>query len=328
MKVNFIVENKGMFKYLGCSSVAKDLYKGLSKSKSLDIKWNSESKDFDIAHFHTFGPKALLYKKGFKGKKVITAHSTPHLNKENLRFSSLINSFYKPLYNSFDHLLAVSNDCKKQLIKEGMKKDISVIYNPVDTKKFSFDKKKREKFRKKYNLENKFVILNLGQKIPRKGIYDFFEVARKVRDAVFIWVGGIPYSFFSKDYGKIKQLQKNKPSNVILPGFLEDIVDAYSGADLFFAPTHNETFGLTQAEALSCNLPILTRDLPVFKEVYGNKILKGGNNKEFISLIKKLMEDKKLRKKYSNFNSFVKKNFSVEKISEEHIKFYKKLLKE
>lgn len=326
MKVNFIVEDSGVFKYLGCASVAKNLYKGLSKS--IDIKWNSSSKDFDIAHFHTFGPKALLYAKKFKGKKIITAHSTPNLNKKNLKFSSIINIFYKPIYDSFDHILAVSHECRRELKEEGIGKEISVIYNPIDTKKFSFDRKKRDKFRKQYDVENKFAILNVGQKTPRKGIYDFFEVAKKVKNAVFIWIGGFPYYIISKDYKKIKKLEKNKPSNVILPGFLEDIVEAYSGSDLFFAPTYNETFGLTQLEALSCNLPVITRDQPVFREVYGDKILKGNNNIEFVELIKKLIEDKDLRKKYSDFISFVEKNFRTEKICDEHIELYKKILKE
>ena len=325
MKVNFVVEDSGMFKYLGCASVARDLYKGLSKS--IDIKWNSKSKDFDIAHFHTFGPKALWYAKRFKGKKVITAHSTPHLNNENLKFSNIINYFYKPIYNSFDHILAVSNDCKKHLIREGIKKEISVIYNPIDTKKFSFSRKKRESFRKKHKLEKKFAILNLGQKTPRKGIYDFFDIAKKLSKAVFVWVGGAPYKFLSKDYRNIMKLQKNKPSNVILTGFLKDVVEAYSGSDLFFAPTHGETFGLTLAEAMSCNLPVLTRDLAVFREVYGDKVIRGKSNREFVRLIRRLMEDKRLRKKYSRFGSFVEENFGIGKISREHISFYESLLR-
>ena len=76
MRVNFIVEDKGVLKYLGCATAAKNLYKELSKN--IEIKYNDISTDFDIAHFHTFGPKSIYYLKKFLGslyddKKIIFA---------------------------------------------------------------------------------------------------------------------------------------------------------------------------------------------------------------------------------------------------------------
>jgi hypothetical protein len=98
MKINFIVEDGGVLQYLGCATAAKNLYNELSKY--IDIQYNSSKTDFDIAHFHTFGPKSMYYLNKFKKKTIITAHSTPNLNTGNLAFPKLVNWLYLPIYNN------------------------------------------------------------------------------------------------------------------------------------------------------------------------------------------------------------------------------------
>ena len=203
MKVNFIVEDKGVLKYLGCATAAKNLFKELSKK--IDISYNDNSTDYDIAHFHTFGPKSIWYLNRFKGKSVITAHSTPNLNTGNLAFPGLVNWLYKPLYNKFDHIIAVSNKCKQELRDEmKCKPEVTTIYNGIDTKNFIPDPKKRKEFRAELGIkDDELLVLTVAQKTPRKGIYDFLSLAKKYPKHRFLWIGGFPYNLFSKDYKKV-----------------------------------------------------------------------------------------------------------------------------
>ena len=46
MKINFIVEDSGPLKYLGCATAAKNLFNELSKKN--EISWNDKSFDYDI----------------------------------------------------------------------------------------------------------------------------------------------------------------------------------------------------------------------------------------------------------------------------------------
>jgi len=68
-------------KYLGCGTAAKTLYRQLSTMPELEVSWNSKSRDFDIVHYHTFGPLALLSRRYSQGVKILTAHITPVLMK-------------------------------------------------------------------------------------------------------------------------------------------------------------------------------------------------------------------------------------------------------
>ena len=320
MNVNFIVEDSGPLKYLGCATAAKNLFYELSKN--IDMSWNDKSFDYDLVHFHTFGPRSMLYAKRFRGKKVITAHSTPNLNKGNLAFPGAVNWLYLPIYNSFDHIIAVSEKCKKELINLNCKPEISTIYNGIDIEKFVPNKTKREKFRKKYGIEkDKMVLLTVAQRTPRKGIYDFLEISKLFPQIYFLWIGGFPYNLFSKDYSKVKRAIEQRSNNTIFPGFIEDISYAYSAADVFFMPSYAEGHSIVMLEALSMGLPLIARDVEEFREAFGENLLYFNNIKELVE--KKF--DKNNLELYRKKSDIVLK-YTIEKMAQDHTKLYEKII--
>ena len=319
MKVNFIVEDSGAFKYLGCATAAKNLYNALSKK--IDISYNDSSLDFDIAHFHTFGPRSLWYLHRFNGVSIITAHSTPNLNEGNLAVPGLVNWLYRPIYNRFDHIISVSNKCKNELVKMGCKPEITTIYNGIDPSLFSPDEAKRVSFRKKYNLTKKdTLILTVAQRTPRKGIYDFLEIAKRFPSYKFLWIGGFPYSLFSKEYNKIKKTLKNKPDNTMFPGFVEDIFEVYSAADFFLMPSFAEGHSIVMLEALSMKLPMIARDTEEYREAFNGML-------SYFSQVEDLNEEvfsESNKKKYQKKAEEVS-IYNIDKIADQHTKLYEKL---
>ena len=320
MKINFIIEDSGAFKYLGCATAAKNLFNELSKK--MDVSWNDKSFDYDLAHFHTFGPRSMLYAKRFHGKKVITAHSTPNLNTGNLAFPRAVNWLYVPLYNKFDHIVAVSEKCKKELIDIQCKPEISTIYNGIDTNKNVQDDTKRKNFREKYDIKkDKTVVLTVAQRTPRKGIYDFLKLARQHPQFCFLWVGGFPYNLFSKDYTRIKREIEQRSDNTIFPGFIEDITDAYSAADVFFMPSYAEGHSIVMLEALSMGLPLIARDVEEFREAFGDNLL-------YFQNLTELNEEKFDKKSLETYRkkSDVVMNYTIEKMAKDHTKLYEKII--
>jgi hypothetical protein len=79
MKINFVVEDMFVFKYIGCATVARTIYRGLKKQNGIDLTWERYKFHADISHYHTFGPIALLNRRLASGKKILTAHSTPRV---------------------------------------------------------------------------------------------------------------------------------------------------------------------------------------------------------------------------------------------------------
>ena len=102
MKVDFYVEDMLFFKYIGCATVAKTLYRQLSGMDGIEVSWKSKKKHADVVHYHTFGPFALLNRKCADGKKVLTAHSTPRINEGNIALARMINKRYPKIYRKFD----------------------------------------------------------------------------------------------------------------------------------------------------------------------------------------------------------------------------------
>ncbi|MEF8878868.1 MAG: glycosyltransferase family 4 protein [Candidatus Thermoplasmatota archaeon] len=324
MKANFIVEDFKAMKYIGCSTLAKNLYRNLSIEK----EWNSTDDIFDVAHFHTFGPFAwyILLKRSCPS--VLTAHSTPKANPGNVSLSEgFWRKVYRKIYNKFNYIIAVSETSKRELIDMGIRKDISVIYNGVDREKFSFSKEARNRIRKKHGLEeDDFLILNVGQKTPRKGFFDFVKTSRKVPDAEFIWVGGIPYSIFSSGHSEIKETVNKKYKNLTFPGFIERARDYYCAADLFLTTSNFETFGLTPLEAMSTGLPVIMKDLDVFEEIFSGGGILCEDLEEIVEMIKELKKNDSLRKKYRKKSLKHAEKFNIERIAEQHINLYKDII--
>ncbi len=273
MDVNFVVEDMFLFKYIGCSTVARTLYKTLKQESDLNLTWERFRYDADVSHYHTFGPIALLNRRLSGGKRILTAHSTPRVNIGNLALTKAINKRYPDIYRKFDHIVTISESCEQEV--QEMVPDVPVtrIPNGINRNYFKPSPEKRAAFREMHGIgEDEQVILTVAQVSPRKGFYDFMELASKHQDTRFVWVGGFPYGLASKDYLKIKWLIQQRTDNVMFTGFVRDIAEAYCAADIFFMPTFAETFGLAVLEAQACGLPVVARSIPEFHEVYNDTI--------------------------------------------------------
>lgn len=196
---------------------------------------------FDILRIHSpyfVGFGALAFKLFFpKVKLVATFH---HLESKNL------DQF---LARKFDLVITVSGETRRQF-GTGV-----VIPNGVDSK--YKPAVKNSDLVKKYQLENKKVLLYLGQLIERKNIPFLFNVIKKLPKNYILMICG--------DGPLRANLEKLAPSNVVFTGRIpeNDKVDYYNLADVFVYPSKKEGFGLSVAEAIACEKPIVASNTPV-----------------------------------------------------------------
>ena len=320
--VNFVVEDMFYFKYIGCTTAAKTLCREINQNGSWNATWNNKPGS-PISHFHTFGPMALSSLRKSTGVNILTAHSTPRVNLGNVTGTNLINRVYPHIYKRFDHIITISQACETEI--KALIPDVPVtrIPNGIDLSKFKKNKDAGAAFREMYGIsDDETLVLNVGQINPRKGVYDFLEVASQCPDKKFVWVGGFPYGGLSADYISVKHAQKKAPKNVIFTDFIPDVIDAYSGADIFFMPSYAETFGLVLLEALACELPVVARNLSEFKEIFGTSISLFSNNNE----ARLALEDTKT---LSNLKSLAResaKAYDIVDVAEKTTKLYTELL--
>lgn len=328
MKVNFLVDNWGLFKFIGSSTGPKYYYDYLKEK--IDIDFNGSKDDYDIVHIHSISPwimwKVRKYKK--RGAKIVhTVHSIPETNRGNwIGLKGLEEKYYNWGFRKCDYLLAVSDYVMEWLEKRGYK-NVKISYNAVNSSFLKNNKKLNKEFRSSLGInKNKKIILNLGQLSPRKGIYDFIKIAEKNKDIQFIWIGGQPFSFISKDYFKIKKIINNKYKNILFYGFIDDIRKAYSSANIFLTTSHMETFGITIIEAASAGLPIICREIEVYKRLFNNNVLYSNTINEFSNNIKLLMKKSKIDE-YSKKSFKIKSKFDIKKQGKNLLKFYYSIIK-
>jgi len=323
VKVNFFVEDMLFFRFIGCATVAKTLYLQLQNEPGIEVSWKSFSNHADIVHYHTFGPIAGLNRRMSRGKKILTAHSTPRINMGNIALARAINKRYPKIYRRFDHIITISRPCHEEVTAMIPEMPVTMIPNGINREFFRRDKEKRAAFREYYGIpDDQQVVLTVAQLTPRKGLYDFLALSRKFPDRKFVWIGGFPYGALSKDYGKIKHLKLRCGENVLFPGNVNDIIKPYSAADVFFMPSFAETFGLVILEALSCGLPVIARDIPEFHDIYGKNILYFSDREDARALLEDRVALNQCAAAARDFTS----QFDLKDIAARHVRLYRELL--
>ena len=227
--------------------------------------------DYDVVHINTYGPRSLLLLHAAKrrGKKVIMhGHST----REDFQNSFIGSNLFAPLFGKYlahmykkaDFIITPSEYSKQLIQSYGVKTPIVAVSNGIDLSKYKKDPKKEEVFRKHFNIqEGEKVVLCAGLYFRRKGIEDFVEVARRMPDVRFIWLGSINKWLIPRAIRRL--VEKDHPSNVEFPGYKGAVFQgAMTGADAFFFPSYEETEGIVVLEALAGHQHVVLRDIPVY----------------------------------------------------------------
>ncbi len=207
----------------------------------------------------------------------------------------------------------ISGEASKTFVKE---KNIYTINNGIDT---TFFVPTPSDFRKKYNLEEKFLILAPANKwfLPiNKKTFDFVS-QNLPEDSVIVMLG-------------CNEAQKeNLPSNVIALDYIRDrdeLRRVYSACDVFANCTREDTFPSINLEIQSCGTPVVTYCNTGAQETVDNKCgfsVENGNEKEFFEAI---LNVKAIGKESFSEDcvNWVKENFDRDKNYMKYIDLYKK----
>lgn len=229
-------------------------------------------KEADIVQINTVLPDSPLVAQRARrqGKKVVYyGHSTMEDFKNSFIGSNLAAPLFKKwichCYRQGDVVITPTEYSRKLLMNYGLHREIYALTNGVDTDFFHKTEQAGGQFRARFHIPvDKKVVISAGHLIRRKGILDFLETARRMPNVVFIWLGGGNNALIP---GEIKKAVAEKPDNVIFAGFLppKTLRDAYCSADVFAFFSYEETEGIVVLEALSCEIPVIVRDIPVYE---------------------------------------------------------------
>ncbi len=232
-----------------------------------------EHSDYSVVHGH-MGSSAHLYLKVAKKFGIYTvAHSHNTYPKSFSLRKTLFKLFTLKTRKNADFFLA----CTKNAGNERFGKKIvnsdrfQLVTNAIDTSKFVFSEETRTEIRKKYHIENKFVMGHVGRFNLQKNhmflLNVFYEMQKVNPDCVLMLVGD--GNLRSQIEEKAKAL--NILDKIIFTGIVPNPNDYLQAMDCFVFPSFNEGLGMVVIEAECVGLPcFITDSLPPDLDINDN----------------------------------------------------------
>lgn len=177
------------------------------------------------------------------------------------------------------------------------------------------------RIREKLGIRSQYVVLSVGQFIPRKGFDVLIKAAKNFPEGTCVYIiGGVATSEY---LSLIEQMHLN---NIHFVSYLlpEELAEYYKMADLFILPTREDIWGLVINEAMAYGLPVITTK----KCGAGQELITNGENGYIINpedvdaiseMASRILLDEGLRRKMRDNNLVTIRRYTIEKMVKKHL---------
>lgn len=276
-----------------------------------------EEQDYDAIHVHGNSSSMLLdllaTGKNSEIKKIVHGHSveTDHKVMDKL--------FKKKFLSAYDKGFSVSESAGKWLYEN---ENYTILNNGIDTEEFNYSFEKREQYRREFEMEDKFVILNVGRLEENKNhafLLDVFSEICKVQDnALLLFIG------------KGSQLESLKrkvdllglDNKVKFMGEQHETSPYYLAADVFVHPSKFESFGIVNLEAQCSGLKCVISDVIPQKVNVTNNVTFLSLNVDPEKWAEEILKYKDGYKREFKGDMISEKGYDIKKNAEELRAFY------
>lgn len=294
------------------------------------------SEEYNIVHCH--GARAnfigMFLKRKVNVSFVTTIHSDYKLDfKDNFYKKVLFTKLNEIALKRFDYYIAVSNNFKEMLESRGFNsKKIFTVYNGID-----FEKKvkiiEKTKFLESYGIEyNDEKIIGIAARLDtNKSVNTLIEASQQVliqRSDVKFLIAGTGDEASNLQQAIVDNCLDEK---VYMLGFVKENYSFFNAIDINILTSKSESFPYVILEGAKCKKTIISTDVGGI----GDLVIKGKNgylfevenSKELGEFILKTLENDKYKIMGEELYKTVKSNFSLEKMSQDHVKIYQKIKK-
>lgn len=287
-------------------------------------------KNYDVVNFHNFPVTWTLWPR--TKPCVWMLNEPPNLwNRPNAGFvlkmlNKTRNWLDKFIIRKSVDIICTADEFNKERAEKRYNKNSRIIYYGVNHDFFS--KGKAEKAKKKFNIKNRFVILQSGIIIDIKKQLESIKTINKIKEKIpsvlLILAGKVADEKYKEkidNYIKENKLEKN----ILFTGNLnrEELRDLYKASDAGLFPIGKQGGWLAPFEMLCAGVPIIVSEdmgaASIIKE-FNLGITTANYSDSLLEVYKNLKECKKQAK---NASLFIKKNFSWQIFADKMIKAYK-----
>lgn len=219
---------------------------------------------YDIVHDNDkyFGVLSLYSAKQEKVKiRISHVHNTVAKSEKKLLHRVLITVLSYFTIKTATNLMACSVQAGKSMFGD---RSFTVLNNAIDPHKYRFDLEIRNDLRRKYCLEDKFVMMIVARNDNLKR-FDFafriFKELKKRKDnAVLCIIGFEESDLIERDRVAFDVLSQIEKKDVVFLGQRYDVNILLNMADCFLLTSQHEGFGISIVEAQANGLPCFVSD--------------------------------------------------------------------
>ncbi|MEO5648572.1 MAG: N-acetyl-alpha-D-glucosaminyl L-malate synthase BshA [Ginsengibacter sp.] len=289
--------------------------------------------NLDLLHVHYAIPHAsaaymarqILLKEGLDIPVITTLHGTDITLVGRDKTYSPVVTFSM---NESAALTAVSENLRDETYKNfKIEKEIDVIYNFVDAKRFN--KKPITPFRQVIAPNNERILLHASnfRKVKRvDDVVKVFEKVNKVIPSKLLFVGDGPERSFIEGLSR----QSEAHADIRFLGRQEEMEDILAISDLFILPSEYESFGLVALEAMAAEVPVISTNVGGLPEINIHGVTgflsNLGDTDDMSDNIIKIFSDEKAFQAMRKNALQQALKFDIENIVPEYENLYKKVL--
>lgn len=258
-----------------------------------------------------------------------------HIKQAGKGWNPFRNFFIRRYLKYADKIVAISNALKNALEQNGIE-DVRLIHNGIDVSKWGVGEDEVMRFKEKYNIQNKKVLLFGGRLSSSKGgaktIEALASMRKEVHNVVLLVVGSIDeYAAAMMEYAK----KLGVAEHIIFTGWIEreEMKIAYTASDIALMPSiYLDAFGRVNIEAMASRKPVVGTCYGGTPEIVVDGVTGYIVNPLYPEkLAKKILDLLKNPQKAEKFGQAgyekVKDEFSLESKVNEYIVAYKLLTK-
>lgn len=268
-----------------------------------------------------------------RNKNIIWTVRCAELNK---KFISTKNIYLVKLLSflSFKPKYIIFNSYKSynEHIKIGYQpKYYEIIHNGFNSKEFKYDINYKEKFKKKYSIEdNKLLIGFISRYHPIKGFEEYIKFANKLNSLkknLYFVVAGRGYA---DNYFVNTILKKYNIPNILFVGNIKNISNFYPALDCIFLTSKSESFPNVIPEAMLSEVFCVSNNVGDVKKIikdYGYITTNNFEN-DTLEIVKILNNKLKMKDLTVKGRNHIISNFNLNDCINKYSKIYKKVLHE
>lgn len=251
-------------------------------SSGLVKKIKIEVPKHDLIHIHgtrhAFSFITAYYAKKYSKKFIVT----PHASLMQWWMDEIGNVFLKKLYMKYIESYTISNASAIHFLTSEEKFQSRryiygaksfIVSNGIELNDYKINFEIRNQLRKKYNVNDKNVLLFLGRIHPQKNIHLVVEAMSMLKNTVFFIVGTLSdKNYYNKILALIKKNNLDDKVFFIPPVTKEEVKYWYWTSDFFISPSVVEGVSMSIIESLASSLPVIvSKNVANYREIEEDK---------------------------------------------------------